>query len=408
MKKIDEFLPLISLIVIIACVNLNFNIAICIYCAIITFFYIFKEKFTIKKCNILIYVFALYSLVVSFIGLIDTLNFNFRIVELYKLFIKICIIIICFISVPKEKENIKKSIMHLRDFGIVLALLGIIEFIMKRNIYYNITRVEFKDWQILNFGTQKYRLVSIFLHPIVYSVFLNFFYWCLKIFPYKKEYLNYIFKILLIFNLLFTQSRSGIIAFVLSIIVYDYLKIKNNEKVKKKNILNFLIIFVVTVSIIAIFRNVFYDIYAFLEARYFQNIKSDYSYLQRTGAIINIINYSLDNIFFLVFGKGYGYSSIFMKETPVFAGFYVVDNQYFTYFQEIGLIGVFIFLIIIIKSIIKGLKSKKRELEVFSYFLMTLLISIFFFEGMCWLTVVAITFLSVAFLNSYVHEDITK
>lgn len=355
---------------------------------------LFLDKFKIKYSSFfkLYFSFWLYYMFISVINIFLSFSY-YKLNSLIFLIFNFIIILAIFINIPKESFSLKKYFIIFRNFGCILTIFGICEFIIKKSIFYNIAKVDAINWQLAAFGTNNFRIFTLFLHPIVYGSFLTVLFWIKYNYPIKNYYLNKFFTILILINIYATQSRSCWIALVITLVINLLFsnKISFRNFCKKKNNINIYIILFIGIILIFIFRefliNAFIQVINRFNIVFDPNI-NDGSRTQRVGAIKNILAFVDEKPIGMFIGFGSGYARTFMENNPVNLGFNIVDNQYFTLLLETGFIGVILFLspiFILLKNIKKIMDDKINRTSALSIF--SLYITLFFFEGLGWQTI---------------------
>ena len=117
-----------------------------------------------------------------------------------------------------EFADQNKLIEGLRNFGIVLSVLGVIESILG----YPYLQFIGHGWQ--DVGQNGYRIQLIFGRSILYGTMLIFFWSALYFYPLKNRRVNIIAQILLVYNMIVNQTRSMWIAFVVELLIIWILK----------------------------------------------------------------------------------------------------------------------------------------------------------------------------------------
>ena len=351
--------------------------------------FVLKKKIYINKISIVYVLFWIYYILISIISYIIG-NRQLDITKIATLIVNVLIIISIAILIPPTVRDKEKLLIYLRNFGIIMCFIGIIEFITKNSFFYNIILVEAKNWQFNLFGTDKFRIFTMFLHPIVYAMFLLTVFWINYYYREKNIYLFWIIQLLIVFNLYATQSRSSWIALIIIIIINKIISIneKDNkiQKSRKKHkiIAGFLIFILLVIfkeRIIEIFINIYERFYLA-----FDITNSEGSRIQRLGAISNILRFCTDNIGLAFIGGGVGYNNIFMIKNPIYIGFEYVDNQYFSLILNCGIIGLVLFFSPIIMLLINKSFRKSKINKTLFLALLSIYICIFFYEGLSWHT----------------------
>lgn len=378
---------------------------------IIALYSIFKERFTLKynKITKLYLVFWGYYIFISMINILFN-KYENQFTSFVNLLFKVTLIIIIMIICNYKKGISEKFFVFYRNFGLFLCIIGIFEFMLKKSLFYNIATVEAINWQFSLFGTKEFRIFTAFLHPIVYGSFLVVLYWINKSYPLKNYYMNKLSILLILINIFATKSRSCWIALGVTVIInIVFLK---KVKIRKKINLNLILGTLITIILLVIFKEKLSAAFYEIVNKFIVVLDSTLevgSRTQRLGAISNIIDYGKGNFIQVLFGQGAGYGTVFMKNNPVNIGFDIVDNQYFTMILEVGFIGVIIFLYIAMKVLL-NLKtySLNKSGKAISFSILTIYITIFFFEGLAWESILYILTISIFLIkdNNYSVKEV--
>lgn len=368
---------------------------------VILIYDLFLNKHTKSKAifnTSIFYLFLFFCIYSILISIINTLNGNSDIGSIIKLVSSY--VIFLFLYYKLKIYGTKYILTFYRLFMITtnfFACLNIYEIITKTSMFSKFLTTDLKDFQAVFYGTQYFRTTSIFMHPILYGLFLTVLFWCNK-YLIKSKW-KYLLQLNVIINLYYTKSRSAWLAFAIILVVY-YLKFiltqSQHKKIRLTNkrmfIISFACIFIFISSIY--FKNNIVNVIDSITNRFISVLDDSYgdgSRLQRLGAI-NVIYQGMKKECPLTFlcGNGINSSRAFMQHnTILISGFTSADNQYATFFYEFGLIGLLTFIAINVVAFIKFIKSKKID-DISNLSILCLLsiaIDIFFFDGFRWTSV---------------------
>ncbi len=261
----------------------------------------------------------------------------------------------------------------------VCACFGIVEYVTKVSIWnlfgLNVTGN-------LQYGA--HRISVIFYNPLIYASFLLIAFWIEWCYPCKNRFMHYLMAGLFVVNIVFTEARSAWVTLACGVIISMFTKIKKLHLTSRKLLYG---IFVVPLlcCMFYLFRKQLLGLLELIVFRLSSTSVKEGSYIQRVGVIKEAFEFFVDNPAYFLIGGGYGYSGIFIREHPVVAGFYAIDNQYIYYLLNYGIIGIALFL----KATFWRLGHILRRLEnVNCKFAMlcnlTLAASYFFFDAMSW------------------------
>lgn len=321
----------------------------------------------------------------------------------------IMIIPICMTYNGNKFVKFFKFIKYIGDF---LLLYGIVEFFTGENIFFqymNLSSAFYKK-QFEIYGVV--RVSTILGHPIVYGTFLICLFW-ITYFLKEKYFIFFSRKIsfiLILINLILTQSRSCWITFIFTILIYYASNVKiRKTKIKKRNIV---VIFILIIVIFILNKIIGEVIYFFID-RFNDIFTSDgkASLLQRTGAIgliLEIIKSS--NIFQNIFGHGlFASGELLLSNTIFIQGFTSIDNQYVTMIYEQGIATFIIYILLLIFNTYRYFRYINKFGEKFqkiSYFIfLTISINMFFYEAISikWYSISMLLMISMGALGIKVN-----
>jgi hypothetical protein len=326
-------------------------------------------------------------------------------------------IIVLSLIKREGKKGIEDFYISLKYLGDILNIVNIYEIISKRSIFYSLINNDSKYWQIAYFNTDLFRTFSVFIHPIVYSVFLVCLFWINIYLKKQNKFYRYISIILILINLYFTKSRSSWIAFFITIFIYKSIDILTKIRSKKfciKNskILKYFVGIVLIIIFSLIFKNYIIMIFDSIYSRFIIATSDSYqdgSRIQRLGTINLISSYMFKSgIINLMFGSGFGTVQNFMvNHTVLISGFTTTDNQYLSFFYEFGLFGLLTYLIVVLLAIVKLVFiDNKRSLDSLNvYIFLSISISMFFFESYGWTDIFIILLFSMVMLCIKIDKE---
>lgn len=272
-----------------------------------------------------------------------------------------------------SNENFREQLRRIN--GIILFFVctfGTYELLMRYNPLINYFQ---KDYISNLFGMSQYRLCNIYSHPIIYAhlLLISFF---LTLFLVKKSIMKNIFLLLIVIQLIFTQTRSAWIVFFISIIIFIFRKHRLSYKQLLKAAFS-----IGVIGIILVFLNYKYNFLGIITERFLYLQTDNVSLTQRLGSIEFVgKEYLSGNILQILFGFGNRASANLMRNTIIsIVGFSTTDNQYISLIYNFGFFAI-IFLISLLIKIIKV----KSENEICFYTLVCSLGMLFFYEGLYW------------------------
>lgn len=193
------------------------------------------------------------------------------------------------------------------------------------------------------------RLYSVFFEPSVFSVFLVFNFFFVKEINEVSSFKKRVLYFLILFNLLFTYSRTGYITFIYILVIYILF-----EKLKVKN--GFIIFIILMLPFITLYLMYFVGLYLY----------DDKSSLMRTYSGIYYLQESITSFKYIVFGHGCG-SIISATITEKYVA-NCANNGYVDIIYQYGIIALLLFCEYL-NNIVKLVNNKKYLiLGIFSTF----------------------------------------
>ncbi|MCT4619046.1 MAG: O-antigen ligase family protein [Marinisporobacter sp.] len=300
---------------------------------------------------------------------IQTAGIFATILEMIKFIISACYFFIAYNSI-NHKNEMTKLFRVWRYTALVVGLLGVIGTVAA----YNGNSLDLKIFLI----TKSKRLVSTLTDPNLAAAYFSISFHITMLFIKKIENrleksLSIVALVVLITAIIFTQSRSGTIAFITSLCIYFLFNIKYYYKYTLTIVLILLIVFFGFINIDAnyfdgyvhnIIENRFEEITAFSgEAKVRTNLGKCAYEMGKDHVLLGVGrgNYRqnskeyFEKIGVDVSDKNY-YEQYGMK---------IPHNTYATFFAELGLLGVFLFIcifIILFKKLLKNNVNNKTNI----------------------------------------------
>lgn len=227
------------------------------------------------------------------------------------------------------------------------------------------------------FGTETYRTMSYFGHPIPAGLFFAFSFFVFR--KLKISYVGYFFQLLSLVNLYTTQSRSDWLAFAGAYLLIYVFRVDIDTK--KNNLIDKIFIILITIFGVFAFGN---RLLSGIVSRFGDTLtlhSTSGSNLQRTGTIQLIFqNFKESDVFLQLFGHGVKTSPAFMASHTILIPFFTTtDNQYLTFLYDFGLVGLVGFVIFYIYFLFKSRNSEYAWWGWSS--VLIVMISQFFFEA---------------------------
>lgn len=322
-------------------------------------------------------------------------------------FVEIAIIIVSC-SVAIYKINIIELMKLIRNLGIVLGILGIVEGVIKYPYLSYALKIECG----IAYDPSGYRIVSIFGHPIVAGVFLIFCWCALLIDPCKRYATNLMAQLIIIIAIALTRSRSVWLSFA---VAAGLLLLKKAVQYKNQ-IPRKLVIHIGGIILLYFFLDAFTGfkisghIYQFFSSRIIGSLYAGEGAgnIIRIDTVLNSINYWKNgNLNKLIFGMGKNYDKYFMQLYPVVKYDTVwtaaIDNQYFTTLHEAGVIGIIPILIILITALVRIIKADYSNIIelVSNAGIVSIYVSMYFYEGLNYMSVLTMLMIFINLSDKY-------
>lgn len=261
-----------------------------------------------------------------------------------------CILLGYIYGKEKNEDWVRAALLMLRDVAVFACMFSfVLEIVFGQRL---VTSGSFSFLQTITINSPSlYRLRSFFGHAIVFGQVIVI----ALVINYKLEtnqIKRILFSVILLVALLLTKSRSAWIIFIALALIYLALQLKNPEYSKWN-----LIALLAPIALLLVYMLNKFGLFGFVGTR-FDELGTDVSYSQRSGAIAYILHRFLNRPLFWLTGNGYGSSSITMLDTTVeISGFSTVDNGFLAMVYEYGILGICSFAILLISAGISALRS---------------------------------------------------
>lgn len=328
------------------------NQFILVYFLISVVLLLFIEKGHIV-INLSISAWKLFVLYYIFISIINIPNGYTKPEELLNLLAKyVCIPVLIWLCMTDNYDQNKKIFIYIRNLLLFGAIYGLIEEILKYNLLTSFISINDYVNKVNTINNVGYQVTSIFMHYNYYGIALIICWILVFIFPFKFKIYNYLFRLLIIEQLLVCQSRTSWIAMLLIVIVQ--ILEKNRNKVSKKIVVILIVIFLVVLFFQELLSVITNSIIGKRFANIFEYGMLNGSIGQRFGTLGNWPTYFQNNIISGIFGTGYqSIENVFLNDYSYFSGYSTADNQLTIYLVETGIIGTMIAIFAIGNLLIK-------------------------------------------------------
>lgn len=335
------------------------------------------------------------------------LSSNYDISNSTMYFVEISIIIVSCCAVL-YKTDIVKLMKLIRNVGIILGTLGILEGVIKYPYLSYVLKIECK----IAYDPSGYRIVSIFGHPIIAGVFFLFCWCALLIVPCKRYVRNIMAQLIIVLAIALTRSRSIWLSFLVIICLLLSKKIMHyKNKIPREIVFHIgqIILLYFFLEVITGFKISRY-IFQFFSSRIVGSLYAGKGAgnIIRIDTVLNSIEYwENGNLEKLIFGMGKNYDKYFMQLYPVIKYGTVwtaaIDNQYFTTLHEAGVIGLIPILMILIIAIGRIIRANyNNRIEVVSNVgIVGIYVSLYFYEGLNYMSVLMMLVVFICLSDKY-------
>lgn len=345
--------------------------------------------------------FLIYSLAISII-------IDFTYVSAYQgiIYKEIGMTFICFFAA--QYVNHDYFLKAARNIGIVLSVIGDIEYVTKNSIFLRFITVESRQIMISQLGSSAARVRTVFIHPVICAVFTAFFWICLLYAPFKEPFKNVLSAISIIICILGTQSRSSWIALVCVTVIYLLKRLTVYRfRFKRNNIYLCGVICILSAVIIYFnWQNISSALSVFYERWMASfNISHVGNHNRLTMIKMGIRDWKDAGVVQKVFGGGASYAINYLRQHSIGGWSTAVDNQYLTILMDFGVIGEIVFLYLVCRVFILTVKSKNIMTEFYGMVLISLFISTFFYEMLSWTIVTMLFSFAICMLDKTIRFD---
>lgn len=295
--------------------------------------------------------------------------------------------------------NIEKTVLYIRNIGIVLSILGVYEFFTRNSLFYSLINIESKRYFASAFGSSSARVRLIFIHPIICGAFTVVFLILLINYPLKSRIANTVALLVEITCLIGTQSRSSFLAFFI-VVFLNIITHTVNRTIRIDNMLFYLSEILIVAIFFGAAGSYLFDLINPVINRFLNGFSStDSSNYLRTAVAFRELEFYLANYGWLekIFGRGFSSAIRILVENPVYAHYSLaVDNQYITLLMDSGLVGLITYMLFIFYQIVCLIRCDQKLIKIRCLCIISLAVSSLFYDMLAWEMVCFILFVFVS------------
>lgn len=219
---------------------------------------------------------------IVYLAFVTALNFSVNYYKQNSIF-SIAEYMLIFVCCHTIAQNLAQEtfIKYLRNSGLILGCLGIVEGIIQKPFLSYLTH------QIV-YPYSPYRIVLIFSHPIVSGVFLTICFVALLEEPFKNSLLQFVTIITEIAALIFTRSRNSWLAFAIVLLIFAIKRMGGRYNVNKK-ILFYILTLLISLTVMSFALNA--NLLLMLCSYIYNRIKGSLYAGEGQGNIIRVDNF---------------------------------------------------------------------------------------------------------------------
>lgn len=270
-----------------------------------------------------------------------------------------------------------------KDALLILAFIAIIGVMIRRDPFVFLKQgTSFVSIDVTTNGA----ISTIFEFRHYYALFLVAAIICLWNFPFKNMAINFICHIILLVNLILTNTRDAWIAFILVLILFLFKRKKIS--ITKNKIIGSFVVLVALIVIFILFSKFINNLFGMIGSRIQEVSGSQNNYGGVAGVrgytLVNGPKYILDNwTKYLLIGGGNGFAAEWLWYHPfglLTRWVAAIDVQYVTTFMNSGILGLVLLCTILLINIKKYLMSSTPEGITITLIVISMTIMFFFFD----------------------------
>ena len=295
-----------------------------------------------------------------------------------------------FLSLIVVSDSKEKFYLLLRNVGIFNAFAGSVEFFTQSCWFSRFITVANHQYMLQNAGTERWRVRTMFLHPLVCAVF-TLVTWVLLIYmPCRNKWIQFFSQIAVIICMIGTKARSSWISLaIVSIMIFFVRQIKGKRELSRGTIYRLGLAAIAIILLVVFFDDSIFSLLEVVINRLVSamSIKDVGHYNRVTMIRFGLTEFNKAPIKNKLLGFGTDYAINMLKAHPIRGWNKAVDNTYVTLLLNYGLLGLIMHLSVLFFSIRNMFKTKSIISEMCSIGVVSIFISAFFYEMYSWFSV---------------------
>ena len=295
-----------------------------------------------------------------------------------------------FLALIIANDSKEKFYLLLRNVGIFNAFAGCVEFFTRSCWFSRFITLANHQYMFQNAGTERWRVRTMFLHPLVCAVFTLVTWVILIYMPCRNKWIQILSQIAVIICLIGTKARSSWISLaVVCMMIFFVRQIKGKIELSREFIYRMGLAAVLIILLIVFFGDSIANLFEVVLNRLVSamSIKDVGHYNRVTMFKFGLEEFNKAPMKNKLLGFGPDYAINMLKAHPIRGWNKAVDNTYVTLLLNYGLLGLLLHLTVLFYSIRNMFKTKSMISEMCAIGVISIFISAFFYEMYSWFTV---------------------
>ena len=265
-----------------------------------------------------------------------------------------------FLALIIANDSKEKFYLLLRNVGIFNAFAGCVEFFTRSCWFSRFITVANHQYMLQNAGTERWRVRTMFLHPLVCAVFTLVTWVILIYMPCRNRWIQILSQMAVIVCLIGTKARSSWISLVVvCIMIFFVRQVKGKSELSRGAIYRLGLAAVVMILMIVFFGDSIASLLEVVINRLVSalSIKDVGHYNRVTMFKFGLQEFNKAPLKNKLLGFGPDYAINMLKAHPIRGWNKAVDNTYVTLLLNYGLMGLLMHLIVLCYSVRNMLKT---------------------------------------------------